>query len=121
MSQGVLYYFSGWKRKVTGSVGIELYEPSGYSNSIFYSATTSWVQVSLYLTALTNNGVYTHGYVETSGEGRFDDFSLQQVTDIPATGVRLHSLHNGTDRKVILVGSGNQNAISQYRLYYIGS
>jgi hypothetical protein len=50
--------------------------------------------------------------------GTLDNLSIQQVTDIATTGVRLHSSPNATNRNMARVETGfNPNAVTSYKLY----
>lgn len=107
--EGNCLLLTGWAKAITGSCyGVMYYSAAPITTS--YITSLSWTNFSLYTTM--KGSLMTAAYVLATGhEARFDDFSVQALTEVSTNGVHVHSYPGGSDRRFKYVHpSFNPNA-----------
>jgi hypothetical protein len=60
------------------------------------------------------------GYYAGTLTASMSSLSVSRVNDIPNTGLKLYSTKNGATQSLMLTGTGNVNAITKVKVYYVG-
>lgn len=92
---------SGEAPDLSGTGGFPTTELSAGANTVYFTATGTSVALTV-----TSGGATDYACT----------FVLKKVTDVAATGVRLHGTANATDRKMKASGC-NADAVTSYKIY----
>lgn len=126
-SIGGLYKGSAYvKSGTSGNENCALYlrmvsSPYSTWSTLTSASTGSWVKATLYGSALsTSTHIRLAKKTATAGTMLFDEASLRQVVDPPATGARIINAKGTGTQTWLATGAGTLNADINYKIYYVG-